>query len=160
MNIQPLLYTLDSIRIAAEKWHNDGLTVVFTNGCFDIVHPGHVRYLHDARQLGDLLVLGINTDESVARLKGPTRPIMNLEDRSEVLLALRWVDAVVPFDDPTPLKLIEAVKPDVLVKGGDWPVEKIVGRDLVERAGGKVLSLPFHEGASTTEIVERIRSAD
>jgi D-beta-D-heptose 7-phosphate kinase/D-beta-D-heptose 1-phosphate adenosyltransferase len=160
MNIQPLLYTLDSIRTASEKWRNDGLTVVFTNGCFDLIHPGHVRYLHDARQLGDLLVLGINTDASVARLKGPTRPIMNLEERSEILLAFRWVDAVVPFDDPTPLTLIEAVKPNVLVKGGDWPVEKIVGRELVEQTGGKVLSLPFHEGASTTGIVERIRSAD
>lgn len=160
MSIQPLLYNMESIRTASAKWRKDGLTIVFTNGCFDLIHPGHVRYLHDARELGDLLVIGINTDESVARLKGPTRPILNLEERSEILLALRWVDAVVPFDDPTPITLIEAILPHVLVKGGDWPVEQIVGREVVERSGGKVLSLPFHEGASTTGIVERIRSAD
>jgi D-beta-D-heptose 7-phosphate kinase/D-beta-D-heptose 1-phosphate adenosyltransferase len=160
MKVQPLLYTLDSIGTASKKWRADGLTIVFTNGCFDLIHPGHVRYLHDARKLGDLLVVGINTDESVARLKGPSRPILNLDERSEILLALRWVDAVVPFDDPTPLSLIETVVPHILVKGGDWPVEEIVGREAVEKAGGKVLSLPFHEGASTTGIVERIRATD
>ncbi len=160
MSIQPLLHTLDSIQTASVRWRENGLTIVFTNGCFDLLHPGHVRYLHDARQLGDILVVGINTDESVARLKGPGRPILDLDERSEVLLALRWVDAVVPFDEPTPLKLIETISPHILVKGGDWPVEKIVGRNIVEASGGKVLSLPFHEGASTTGIIDRILNPD
>ncbi len=160
MSTQPLLHTLHSIQAASARWRDEGLTIVFTNGCFDLIHPGHVRYLHDARQLGDLLVVGINTDESVARLKGPGRPILDLGERSEILLALRWVDAVVPFDEPTPLELIETIRPHILVKGGDWPVEKIVGRDVVEAFGGKVLSLPFHEGASTTGIIDRILNAD
>ncbi|MDF1536296.1 MAG: D-glycero-beta-D-manno-heptose 1-phosphate adenylyltransferase [bacterium] len=160
MTIRPLLHTPDSIQAASARWRNEGLTIVFTNGCFDLIHPGHVRYLRDARQLGDLLVVGINTDGSVARIKGPGRPILDLGERSEVLLALRWVDAVVPFDDPTPLDLIERIRPHVLVKGGDWPVDKIVGREVVEAAGGKVLSLPFHEGASTSGIIDRIRSAE
>ncbi len=160
MSTQPFLHTLHSIQGASAGWRDEGLTIVFTNGCFDLIHPGHVRYLHDARQLGDLLVGGINTDESVTRLKGPGRPILDLGERSEILLALRWVDAVVPFDEPTPLKLIETIRPHILVKGGDWPVEEIVGRDVVEASGGKVLSLPFHEGASTTGIIDRILNAD
>lgn len=148
---------MDSIGDAAAAWRRSGWTVVFTNGCFDLIHPGHVRYLRQASDLGDLLVVGVNTDESVTALKGAGRPILNLDERCEVLLALRSVQAVVPFADETPLELIRRVRPDVLVKGGDWAVDQIVGREIVEADGGKVLSLPFHPGTSTTEIIRRIR---
>lgn len=153
------LYTAETIEEASRAWREAGLTIVFTNGCFDLIHPGHVRYLKQASELGNLLVLGLNTDSSVKRLKGPGRPILHLEERSEVLLALRYVHAVVPFGEDTPLELIRRVRPHVLVKGGDWKVEEIVGRDIVQADNGKVLSLPFHPGVSTTEIIERIRSA-
>ena len=151
-------YTMETIGEASDAWRGDGFTIVFTNGCFDLLHPGHVRYLQEASELGDLLVLGINTDQSVAKLKGAGRPILKLEERSEVLLALRSVHAIVPFAEETPLELIRRVRPHVLVKGGDWAVEKIVGREVVQADDGKVLSLPFHPGTSTTEIIRRIRS--
>ena len=149
---------MKNIGQASDAWREAGLTIVFTNGCFDLLHPGHVRYLQEASKLGDILVLGINTDESVAKLKGPGRPVLGLDERSEVLLALRSVHAVVPFAEDTPLELIRKVRPHVLVKGGDWEVDRIVGRDIVQADGGKVLSLPFHPGTSTTEIIRRIRS--
>ena len=152
------LYTMDTIGKASDAWREAGYSIVFTNGCFDLIHPGHIRYLQQARDQGDLLVLGVNTDESVSGLKGPGRPILNLEERSEVLLALRCVHAVVPFAEETPLELIRRVRPHILVKGGDWAVEEIVGRDIVLADGGTVLSLPFHSGISTTEIIRRIRS--
>ncbi len=133
-----------------------GETVVFTNGCFDILHPGHVRYLEAARDLGDLLVVGLNSDASVRRLKGPPRPVCTQEERAVVLAGLRSVDYVVIFDEDTPRALIEAVRPDVLVKGGDWRVEEIVGREAVERAGGRVVTIPVVAGKSTTGILERI----
>ncbi len=155
----PGLYKMDTIGAVAGAWREAGLTIVFTNGCFDLIHPGHVRYLQQARKQGDLLVVGINTDGSVAGLKGLGRPILNLAERSEVLLALRSVHAVVPFVEETPLELIRRVRPHVLVKGGDWAVEEIVGREIVQEDGGKVLSLPFHEGTSTTDIISRIRSS-
>ena len=131
--------------------------VVFTNGCFDVLHVGHVRYLHRARSLGDLLVIGLNTDASVRRLKGPGRPVNSEKDRAEVLGSLASVDAVVLFDDPTPLALIRKVKPDWLVKGGDWKKKDIVGSDFVEGRGGKVRSLPFVKGFSTTAVLEAIQ---
>lgn len=130
--------------------------VVFTNGCFDILHVGHTRYLRDARALGDLLVVGVNTDESVRRLKGPERPIQQENDRSEILASLASVDYVVLFGEETPLELIEQIAPDILVKGGDWPVEKIVGSKFVLARGGEVKSLPFHPGHSTSSLIERI----
>lgn len=132
-------------------------TIVFTNGCFDILHVGHVRYLGDAKHLGDILVVGINDDESVKRLKGPGRPLNSRLERQEVLLALRMVDYVCVFEEDTPLKLIEQVQPDVLVKGGDWPVQTIVGGDFVRAYGGKVMSLPYLEGYSTTNVMRRLR---
>lgn len=131
-------------------------TVVFTNGCFDILHPGHVDYLARARALGSRLVVGLNSDASVTRLKGPGRPVNDQASRALVLAALECVDHVVVFDEDTPLELIRKVRPDVLVKGGDWSVDKIVGRDLVEARGGRVLSLPLLPGHSTTAIIERI----
>lgn len=130
--------------------------VVFTNGCFDILHVGHLRYLQDARALGEFLIVGVNSDASVRKLKGPTRPVQSERDRAEILLGLRCVDAVVIFGEETPLRLIESVKPDVLVKGGDWAVNQIVGSDFVLGRGGDVKSLPFHKGHSTTGIVSKI----
>lgn len=131
-------------------------TVVFTNGCFDILHPGHVDYLERARALGDCLIVGLNSDASVRRLKGVTRPINPQESRAWVLAALRCVDGVIIFDEDTPLELIQVVEPNILVKGGDWPVERIVGREVVESRGGRVLSLPLLPGYSTTGLVEHI----
>jgi D-glycero-beta-D-manno-heptose 1-phosphate adenylyltransferase len=136
---------------------------VFTNGCFDLLHPGHVDLLVRARALGDRLIVGLNSDRSVQALKGPHKPYVRESDRRDMLLALRAVDEVIIFDDPTPLRLIEELQPDVLVKGGDWPVEKIVGADLVLARGGQVLSLPLLPGYSTTlvvqEIVRKVQSA-
>ncbi len=135
-----------------------GKLLVFTNGCFDLIHAGHVRYLTQARALGDALVVALNSDRSVRALKGEGRPILNEQERAEVIAALEAVDYVIVFDEETPRELIAALSPDVLVKGGDWPLNQIVGRDEVEAAGGKVLSLPYVEGSSTTDIIERIRN--
>ena len=134
-----------------------GLKVVFTNGCFDILHAGHVAYLTEARSLGDCLVVGLNSDDSVRRLKGPGRPVNTVGARAKVLGALRCVDFVVVFGEDTPLGLIERIRPDVLVKGGDWEGREIVGADVVERSGGRVVTVPFEEGFSTTSIIRRIR---
>ncbi len=133
------------------------LKVVFTNGCFDVLHRGHVELLRFAKGLGDVLVVGLNTDDSVRRLKGPDRPINALEDRAAVLLALKWVDFVVPFPEDTPERVIRELRPDVLVKGGDYTLEEIVGAKFVLSYGGKVEIFPYLEGYSTTSIVERMR---
>lgn len=130
--------------------------VVFTNGCFDILHVGHVKYLQEAKAQGDILVVGINADASVRKLKGESRPIQNEQDRGDVLSALACVDFVTVFEEDTPEKLIHLVKPDVLVKGGDWKVDQIVGSDFVMSYGGKVKSLQFVQGKSTTNIVSKI----
>jgi rfaE bifunctional protein nucleotidyltransferase chain/domain len=135
----------------------EGRTLVFTNGCFDILHVGHVRYLAEARRLGDALLVAINSDRSVRALKGANRPVMSEAERAEILAALSPVDFVTVFDDESPRTLISEVLPDVLVKGGDYRPEEIHGREEVERAGGRVLSLPFVEGASTTGIIERVK---
>jgi D-glycero-beta-D-manno-heptose 1-phosphate adenylyltransferase len=131
-----------------QKW-------VFTNGCFDLLHVGHVRYLQAAHELGDCLIVGINTDSSVKKLKGPSRPIQNENDRAEILAALACVDYVILFSEETPEKLIQQVRPEVLVKGGDWKVDQIVGADFVQSIGGQVFSLSFHQGHSTTSLIER-----
>jgi rfaE bifunctional protein nucleotidyltransferase chain/domain len=137
----------------------DGKTVVFTNGVFDILHPGHVRYLRDARALGDLLIVGLNSDRSVRALaKAPGRPITGEGERAEVLAALASVDAVVIFDEDTPHAIISALQPDVLVKGADWGENAIVGRDVVEARGGRVVRLKLADGYSTTSLIERIRT--
>ena len=134
------------------------MTVVFTNGVFDILHPGHVRYLRDARALGDLLIVGMNSDRSVKALaKAPGRPVNPESDRAEVLAALAAVDAVVIFDEDTPHAIISALQPDVLVKGADWGEDAIVGRDVVEARGGKVVRIALAEGYSTTAIIQRVR---
>jgi len=130
--------------------------VVFTNGCFDLLHAGHVEYLEKAKGLGDLLVVGINSDQSVRFIKGPGRPICPLEERCLVLAGLACVDMVVPFEDPDPFKLIKALKPHVLVKGADWPEEAIVGADLVQAAGGQVRTIPLRPQISTSLIIQRV----
>ena len=150
-------------RGAAARWvkkrQAQGQKVVFTNGCFDLLHPGHVAYLEQARSQGEALIVGVNTDDSVRRLdKGAGRPVTPETDRARVLAALTCVDRVVLFDEDTPLELITALQPDVLVKGGDYQLSEIVGREVVEARGGQVLALPFVPGYSTTELLARIRS--
>lgn len=132
--------------------------VVFTNGVFDILHPGHVRYLQQARALGDLLIVGLNSDASVQRNKGPERPINTEDERAELLAALECVDAVTIFDEDTPADIIKAIQPDILVKGADWAEDSIVGRDTVESRGGQVVRVAIEPGYSTTDIIRRIRA--
>ncbi len=149
---------LVSVQRLCNIWRMKGDRIVLTNGCFDILHRGHVEYLQEAAALGDRLVIGLNSDASVKRQnKGPERPLNDELSRAKVLAALRLVDAVVIFDQDTPLELIQAIGPDVLVKGGDWPEDKIVGADLVKARGGSVHSLKLVDGFSTTGLVERIR---
>jgi D-beta-D-heptose 7-phosphate kinase/D-beta-D-heptose 1-phosphate adenosyltransferase len=137
--------------------HAAGKRIVFTNGVFDILHPGHVRYLQAARAHGDILIVGVNSDASVRRNKGPERPINPQEERAEVLAALACVDAVSIFDEDTPADIIRRVQPDVLVKGADWPADQIVGRDTVEARGGRVVLEPVEQGHSTSAIIERVK---
>ena len=134
-----------------------GKRIVFTNGCFDILHIGHVRCLEEAKKLGDILIVAINTDRSVRSIKGPSRPLVPEAERAEVLSALACVDYVVTFDEPDPLSLISSLKPHVLVKGGDWTPEDVVGREVVEREGGRVVIIPQVQGVSTSTIADRIR---
>ncbi len=135
------------------KAHNK--KVVFTNGCFDLLHPGHVDYLAKAKKLGDILVVGLNTDASVHRLKGESRPIYNELERAEILAGLESIDFICLFDEDTPLELIKTLEPNILVKGGDYTPENIIGREIVEQKGGKTIVLPFVENKSTTNIVEK-----
>ncbi len=153
----PAILTLEEaiVRFGAAK--RNGRRIVFTNGCFDLLHPGHVRVLEQARELGDALIVGLNSDASVRQLKGEGRPVLPARERAEILAALECVDAVVIFDEVTPREVIARLLPDVLVKGGDWPGNQIVGREEVEAAGGRVLSIPLVPGYSTTEILRRIR---
>jgi D-beta-D-heptose 7-phosphate kinase/D-beta-D-heptose 1-phosphate adenosyltransferase len=148
--------TTKKLVIIRHKVRQDGRIVVFTNGCFDLIHRGHVEYLTKARAMGDLLVVGLNTDRSVRALKGPQRPLNREDDRARVLAALEMVDYVCLFDEDTPAELIAAVVPDVLVKGGDYGLDDIVGRDTVEAAGGKVVAVPLSEGFSTRGMIEKI----
>ena len=148
----------DELREERARLRAAGRRLVFTNGCFDILHVGHVRYLAAARRLGDALLVAINSDRSVRELKGAGRPVMNERERAEMLAALRAVDYVTIFDELSPRQLITEILPDVLVKGGDYQLDEIHGREEVEAAGGRVLSLPFVEGASTSSIIERIKT--
>jgi D-beta-D-heptose 7-phosphate kinase/D-beta-D-heptose 1-phosphate adenosyltransferase len=149
--------TRDEAKAFTAASHAAGRVVVFTNGVFDLLHPGHVRYLQHARALGDVLVVGLNTDRSVRSNKGPDRPITREDERAEVLAALACVDAVTIFDEETPHGVIADLQPDVLVKGADWAADAIVGRDIVEARGGRVVRIPIEQGHSTTSIIERIR---
>jgi len=148
-------YTRGELVAARAGWKREGKVVVFTNGCYDILHPGHIRLLEQARSMGGLLILALNTDSSVRRLKGPSRPLLAEMERVEMALALEAVDAVTLFDEDTPRELIAAVLPDILIKGADW-AHFIAGREEVEAAGGKVLALPLEPGYSTTGIVEEL----
>jgi D-beta-D-heptose 7-phosphate kinase/D-beta-D-heptose 1-phosphate adenosyltransferase len=157
-NANPRIMDLVAVQRLTQTWRLKSDRIVFTNGVFDILHRGHVTYLEQAAALGHRLVVGLNNDASVKRLgKGDGRPLNNQEDRAAVLAALRCVDAVVVFEQDTPMELIQAIGPDVLVKGGDWTVEKMVGGEYVQGYGGEVRSLPLVEGRSTTSLVERIR---
>jgi D-glycero-beta-D-manno-heptose 1-phosphate adenylyltransferase len=132
-------------------------TVVFTNGCFDILHPGHISYLNEAKSLGDLLIVGLNSDESVRRLKGANRPVNNQDDRQFMLENLKAIDFVFIFDEDTPYELVSMIRPDILVKGGDWREDQIIGHDVVRSYGGKVLSLSFKDGYSTTDFIKQVQ---
>jgi D-beta-D-heptose 7-phosphate kinase/D-beta-D-heptose 1-phosphate adenosyltransferase len=150
------ILSLEALRAERERLREAGKKVVFTNGCFDLIHPGHVRYLRQARALGDALIVALNSDRSVRELKGDKRPILTETERAEVMNALSSVDFVTIFDESTPREIISALLPDILVKGGDWGVDSIIGREEVEAAGGQVLSLPFVDGCSTTDVIQRI----
>lgn len=148
-------YSRDELQAERSRWKRDGKRVVFTNGCYDVLHPGHVRLLEQARSLGDVLILALNSDESVRRLKGAARPLFPLEERARAAGALEAVDAVTAFDEDTPRELIAVVLPDILVKGADWS-HFIAGREEVEAAGGKVITIPLEQGFSTTNIVQEV----
>ena len=148
---------LSSLKRDIEALKAQGKRIVFTNGCFDLLHPGHMRYLDAARHMGDYLVVAVNTDRSVKAIKGAGRPIQSQDERAELLAALGFVDAVVLFDEDNPLDLIRHLVPNVLVKGGDWTEDKIIGADVVKQAGGVVKSLPFVSGYSTSAIIEKIK---
>jgi D-beta-D-heptose 7-phosphate kinase/D-beta-D-heptose 1-phosphate adenosyltransferase len=154
----PATYSIDQAAELAARVQGRGATVVFTNGVFDLLHPGHVRYLRDARRLGDALIVGVNSDRSVRAIKGPKRPITPAEERAEVLLALECVDAVVIFDAQTPDAIIRRVQPDVLVKGADWGPDNIVGRDTVEARGGRVVRMDLAPGYSTTDLIRKVKA--
>lgn len=152
------LLTCDEASACAERTRAGGGTVVFTNGVFDLLHPGHVRYLQAARALGDTLIVGINSDRSVRAIKGADRPINQESERAEVLLALACVDAVAIFDEETPHQIIRAITPDVLVKGADWALDDIVGRDVVEGRRGRVVRMDLSPGFSTSHLISKVRA--
>ena len=149
---------LQQAQTAVKQWKGEGKTVVFTNGCFDLLHPGHIDYLNRAAALGDVLIIGLNDDASVRRLKGNSRPVNPLQDRVVMLSALRAVDLVVPFAEDTPLELIATLMPDILVKGGDYQPDAIIGATEVRQAGGKVVVMPFIDGFSSTKLLQRIEA--
>jgi len=155
--LHPAVLTLEELILQFGPGKRNGRRVVFTNGCFDLLHPGHIGSLEQARALGDALIVGLNSDASVRKLKGAGRPVLPERERAEILAALECVDAVVIFDDLTPREVIARLLPDILVKGGDWPGDQIVGREEVEAAGGRVVSVPVVPGYSTTEILRKIR---
>lgn len=156
-NTEFKLKTLADTQEIVKQWQENGEKVVFSNGCFDIVHLGHIDYLEKARALGDRLVIGVNTDASVSRLKGPLRPVVNEYARSRLLAALEFVDTVILFDEPTPKELIEALKPDILVKGSDYSENEVVGADFVKSNGGEVKLINLVDGYSTTSLIEKIK---
>ncbi|MFA6413987.1 MAG: D-glycero-beta-D-manno-heptose 1-phosphate adenylyltransferase [Syntrophales bacterium] len=151
------IFSRETLKEQLNRLRQAGETIVFTNGCFDILHVGHVRYLREAKKLGDILVLALNSDASVRAIKGEKRPLVPEDERADIMAALESIDYVILFDDPTPQQLIEYLKPDILVKGGDWAEAAIAGADFVKASGGRVITIPLTEGRSTTNIVEKIR---
>ncbi len=150
------IVTWEALKEQVERVRGEGKKISFTNGCFDILHVGHVQYLREARKTGDLLILGLNSDASVRAIKGEKRPLVPQGERAEVIASLDVVDYVTLFDDPTPLRLIEYLRPDVLVKGGDWKEESVVGGNAVKSRGGRIVIVPLTEGASTTNIIDKV----
>lgn len=157
-SLHPAVLTLEEVILQFGPGKRNGKRVVFTNGCFDLLHPGHIKLLEAARAFGDALIVGMNSDDSVQTLKGPGRPVIPEQERAEILANFECVDAVIVFDELTPQKTVTALLPDILVKGGDWPGNQIVGREEVEAAGGKVVLIDVVEGYSTTEILRKIRA--
>ena len=156
MMMQEKIKRKEDLQRIIEDLKAKGKRIVFTNGCFDLLHLGHIRYLEKAKSLGDILVVGVNSDRSVQSLKGPERPILPDGERAEILSGLECVDYITLFDELTPLELISSLQPHILVKGGDWAKETTVGREVVERSGGEVVILPFKEGSSTSNLIETI----
>lgn len=151
------IYSRERLKKEIDRLRNEGKKIVFTNGCFDILHVGHTRYLKEAKKQGDILILGLNSDESVRTLKGEKRPFIPVNERADVVASLESVDYVTIFHELTPLELIEYLKPDVIVKGGDWKEEEVVGRESVKKWGGRVIIIPEIKGSSTTNIIEKIK---
>lgn len=151
-----MIVSRKEIKKIAENLHNQNKKIVFTNGCFDILHRGHIEYLKEAKKLGDVLIIGLNSDNSVKKIKGDNRPINSEEDRAEILSQLKPVDFVVIFNEDTPYELIKSIVPDILVKGGDWKIEEIIGSDIVIKNGGKVKSLKYFPTSSTSNIIKKI----
>jgi rfaE bifunctional protein nucleotidyltransferase chain/domain len=158
LDVPAKLKSIDELKTIVAEAKAKGKVVVFTNGCFDLLHRGHVHLLREAKTLGDLLIVAINSDTSVKAIKGPARPILPETDRVELIAAMEMVDYVVLFEEPDPYNIIAALRPKVLVKGGDWTSEEIIGADIVSRDGGKVVVVPYLKGFSTTEIIEKARS--
>ena len=156
-HIQSKILTYDELANQLKSWRSSGKKIVFTNGCFDILHRGHIEYLAKTADMGDILIIGLNTDNSVKQLKGESRPVNDQHARAMLLAALSFVDAVTLFDEDTPYNLIKTVMPDMLVKGGDYKIENIVGHDIVEANGGKVVTIPLTEGYSTTKTIGKLR---
>ena len=158
-NINSKIYSLDTLTTQVDKWKATGNKVVFTNGCFDIIHRGHIEVLARTANLGEKLIIGLNSDQSIQKLKGEDRPIIDEQSRAILLAALSFVDAIVLFSEDTPLKLISTLLPDVLAKGGDYEIETIVGHDIVQKNGGKVKLVPFLDGFSSTTIIDKIKKS-
>lgn len=155
-HIQSKIKSIDELKAKLDEWRLSGKKIVFTNGCFDVLHRGHIEYLAQASDMGDILIIGLNTDNSVKRLKGESRPVNDQHARSLLLAALSFVDAVTLFDEDTPFNLIKTIMPDILVKGGDYKKEDIVGHDIVEANGGMVVTIPLTEGYSSTNTINRM----
>ena len=158
-NIKSKIFSLDKLKNQVNTWKKAGEEVVFTNGCFDIIHRGHIEVLARTADLGDKLIIGLNSDQSIQKLKGEGRPIIDEQSRAILLAALSFVDAIVLFSEDTPLKLISALLPDVLVKGGDYEIETIVGHEIVQQNGGEVKVVPFLDGFSSTTIIDKIKNS-
>ncbi|MBT6808699.1 MAG: D-glycero-beta-D-manno-heptose 1-phosphate adenylyltransferase [Flavobacteriales bacterium] len=156
-NIISKIFALSDLKIQSDKWKQDGDKIVFTNGCFDLIHRGHVEVLANTADLGDRLIIGLNSDSSIQKLKGENRPIIDENSRAILLASLQFIDAIVLFSEETPEKLIETIVPDILAKGGDYKVEEIAGHEVVLQNGGEVILVPFIDGFSTTNIVDKIK---
>lgn len=156
--IENKIKTKDELKTISDLLKKQKKTVVFTNGCFDLLHYGHVKYLEDSKKQGDVLIVGLNSDESVRKIKGSPRPVISQDDRLRILAALESVDYVTTFNETTPLEIIKYLMPNVLVKGSDWDKKKIVGADLISKAGGKVITVPFVNGKSSSNIIDKIRN--